>query len=139
MNHPSDKHYNSKASLIFMLIKISQADGDENSRELSFIKEVANRLGLSDKNVHEIKNSKDFELDLPRGEQERLYMFFHALQLVEIDKKILSEEIDLLKKIGFKLGINPHLVNDLVSLYIEYLGKDIDSELLSEVISKYLN
>jgi len=139
MNHPSDKHYNSKASLIYLLIKMSQADGDENIKELAFIKEIGHRLGLNDENILEIKENKAFELNLPRNEQERLYMFFHALQLVEIDKKILSEEIDLLKKTGLKLGLNPLLVSDLINLYINHLGKEIDANKLSALITKYLN
>jgi hypothetical protein len=118
---------------------MSQADGDENIKELAFIKEIGHRLGLNDENILEIKENKAFELNLPRNEQERLYMFFHALQLVEIDKKILSEEIDLLKKIGFKLSLNPLLVSDLVNLYINHLGKEIDANSLSAIITKYLN
>ncbi|MFP5470399.1 MAG: TerB family tellurite resistance protein [Bacteroidia bacterium] len=139
MNHPSENKYNHKASLIYLLIKMAEADNEIHYKELAFIREIAHRIGLSDADIDNIKKHKNFELDIPSNEQERVYMFFHALQLVEIDRKILEDEIELLKKIGFRMGINPLLVNDLVTIYVNNLGKEISVDELSQTIAKYLN
>jgi hypothetical protein len=134
-----EETYKQKASLIFLLIKTAQADNEEQQIEWLFIEEVANKLQLSNVQLIEIKQEKNLQLSIPKTENDRIYFFFHCLQLVELDKKITSSEIDLLKKIGFKLGLNPMLVNDLVALYINHLGKQINPLLVEQIIKKYLN
>lgn len=128
-----------KYSLIALLFKTAQVDNDEHVNELAFIKDVANKFSISNQQLIEIKHAKNLVLTLPKSENDRIYFFFHCLQLVELDKKITTSEIDFIKKIGFKLGINPLLTNDLIALYINHMGKSINPETVEGIIKKYLN
>lgn len=135
----SNNNNNYKASLIYILYKIAQADNDEHIHETAFIQEVAHKLGFSNKELIEIKSNDEFEVSIPKNEHDRIYFFFHALQLVEIDNKILKQEVELLKQIGFKLGINPLLVIDLVNLYISKITQTPNSQDVSDILKKYMN
>jgi hypothetical protein len=128
-----------KYSLIALLFKTAQVDNNEHVNELAFIKDVANKFSISNQQLIEIKHAKNLSLTLPKTENDRIYFFFHCLQLIELDKKITTNEIDFIKKIGFKLGINPLLTNDLIALYINHMGKSINPKVVEEIIKKYLN
>ena len=52
---------------------------------------------------------QDNLIEFPEG-VENIYLKTHK---IELDKKITSKEIEILKKIGFKFAFNPLLVNNL--------------------------
>ena len=126
-----------KQTLIYILNKLSIADGEKSPEELSFISEIVKRFDLTDEKYLEAISSHFFEL--PKKEDDRLFFFFHSLQLIEIDKKITASEIELLKKVGFRLGLSPLIVNDLIDLYLTHLGEAIPSNRIPEILKKYLN
>jgi uncharacterized tellurite resistance protein B-like protein len=135
----NSQHQQLKYSLIALLFKTAQVDNDEHVNELAFIKDVANKFSISNQQLIEIKHAKNLVLTLPKSENDRIYFFFHCLQLVELDKKITTSEIDFIKKIGFKLGVNPLLTNDLIMLYVNHMGKSISPANVEGIIKKYLN
>jgi uncharacterized tellurite resistance protein B-like protein len=135
----NSQHQQLKYSLIALLFKTAQVDNDEHVNELAFIKDVANKFSISNQQLIEIKHAKNLVLTLPKSENDRIYFFFHCLQLVELDKKITTSEIDFIKRIGFKLGVNPLLTNDLIMLYVNHMGKSINPATVEGIIKKYLN
>lgn len=127
-----------KKSLIYLLNELAEVDGSADKMELKFIDDVARQLHLTTEDVSEIK-SPQFKLHLPKNENERILFFFHALQLVELDRKILSSELSLLKKLGFKLGLNPLLVDDLLKMFLSNLSRPIPPDKIPRILKKYLN
>lgn len=130
---------NNKLTLIYILNEIAGVDGEKSPIELKFINEISKRLNLSIEKVIEFKSKENVKLTIPKSENDRIFFFFHVLQIIEIDKKITKSEIDIVKKVGFKLGLNPLMVNDLIDLYLSHLGESIPSEKIPMILKKYIN
>lgn len=127
---------NEKYTLIFLLKQVAKADGEESLNERKFIANTIEKLNLND---GEIVESKNFKPEFPKSENDRIFFFFHALQMVEMDSKIIEPEIEILKRAGFKLGLNPLLVNDLIQLHINHLGEFIPRDKIPFLLKKYMN
>ena len=132
----SEEH---KETLIYILNQIADVDGERDIEEIKFISEIARRLHLTEDQKAKVNSSDDFEMNIPKSENDRIYFFFHALQLVEMDNRITSLEIEALKKVGFKLGLSPLLVKDLIELYVSHLGESISFDKIPFILKKYLN
>ena len=123
-----------------MLIKLSNADHKIDANEARFIRDVAKKLGLSEKDVINIdKHPEKLHFALPDTLLERMQQFYHLLFLMGIDGEITHEEREMCRELGFRLCLNPSLMDDLINLMIDNLSQRIPEGEMLEAVKKYLN
>ena len=127
-------------SYLALLIKMAQSDNEEHESETMYIEHVATQMGLNDEDIKEVRqNLSEYKLIIPSDEHDRLVIFYHLLFLMKIDNKVVEEEMDLCRDLGFQLGLNPLLTDDLINLMAEYANKELPENRMLEEVRKYMN
>jgi len=133
---------NKKKTLIALLVQLNQSDHRNHTNEIKFIEAVGSKMGLSSDEIYDIRlGNHDFEINMPKQEDERMLFFMHLIHLIKIDNEIAPQEEFLIKDIGLKLGINTMLISELVDAYKKEIdsGQKLSADRMKETIRKYLN
>ena len=129
-----------KESYIAVLLMLAEADNRDHINEERFINHVAIRLGLTEQDVKAIdKHPENLTFDFPKDEQSRMNLLYHLLFLMKIDGSVGTSEIKLCHEIGLRLGFNYQMVDELIGVMTEYIGKTIPQNKLLNIVKKYLN
>ena len=140
MNFYTDASDEQKKSYLHLLIQISKADNKIHQNEARFIDDMARRLGISEEVTHELLDlNKNVDLSLPKDVTERMRMFYHMLFLIGIDGEITEDEKEICKELGFRLCLNPPLMDDLIDIMVENLNKNVPEDKMVEAVIKYMN
>jgi len=140
MEQYSSYDINIKKSYLLMLIKIEEADKKIDVNEEAFISFIAGKLGLTDEDIKDIRqNPGKFEFKLPDNIGDRLRIFYSLLYMMGIDGEIDKSEKEMCRKLGFRLCINPILMDDLIDIMVDNLNKRIPEDQMLEAVKKYLN
>ena len=103
---------------ISMLVHLSKVDNNLADAESELIHYIGEQNGLSKEEVDEIvENPKEIPSfrSLPR--QDKFQYLFDVIQLMKVDGKVFSSEINFAEKMALKLGFKPGVVSEL-SAYI---------------------
>jgi hypothetical protein len=131
---------NVRKSYLLMLIKLGDADHKIDRNEARFINDVAKKLGLTEKDIENIHlHPEEFRFTLPDNMLDRMRQFYHLLFLMGIDGEITTEEREMCRRLGFRLCLNPPLMDDLIHGMIDNLNKRIPEGEMLEMVKKYLN
>ena len=123
-----------------MLIRMSRADGRHHVNEDKMIREIARRMNISEEELDEIRERPlSVKFTLPETEDERLVVLYHLLFIMRIDQNISPEEKDLCREMGFRLGLNPLMVQDMIDVMADHLDQKLPDELLLATIKRYRN
>ena len=135
-----EREYKEKLSHLNDLIKLSRIDGYESSIESNFIESVAERLGVSNNDLNDLK-SGEIEIDFspPRYEYQIIPQFHRIILLMGIDRMIYKEEIQFCLELGLRMGLNPNAVKEIVDKMIFYPNNIIPAEELESIFKKYYN
>ena len=106
-------NYNQKLSLLHNLLKLTRADHFESDCEVDFIYQIGAKLNVLKKDIDGLL-SKKIEFQPPKEEHQRIVLFYTFLLVMKIDGKLSKEEIFVCREIGFKLGLNPFAVQNLL-------------------------
>lgn len=129
-----------KQTYIAMLYKVSIADGKIHEFEDSYIRRIAERLSVNNEDLANIMEKPNTHITkLPETYPQRIEFFYNLLFMMGIDNEITKSEKELCKEIGFKLCFNPMLMEDLINIMIEHLGKNIPSNEVVNAVLKYQN
>ena len=129
-----------KQSIIALLVKLHKADELSDSSNMSYIRQVAQYLGLNLSETEEvIKNVDDYTLVPPNSEEERMQILYFLLFQMKSDAIATHEEIKLIKEFGFRLGFHENLTTDMIQLILENLYKKVPPLAMVEIIKKYQN
>ena len=136
----SQNNIDIKKSYLLMIIKLSKADHKIDPNEARFVKDLAAKLELSDAEVHNIEqHPEELHFTLPDNMLERMQQFYHLLFLMGIDGEITRDEREMCRELGFRLCLNPPLMDDLINIMIDNLSKRIPEGEMLNAIKKYLN
>ncbi len=140
MNMNSLKHIQTKKSYLLMLIRMSEADNTVQPDEEAFILAVTRSLGLTVDDLENVKKHPDsFPFTLPATMEERIKEFYNLLILMGIDGVISPEEKELCRQLGFRLLLNPPLINDLIDLIVDNINRKIPEDQMLRAVFKYMN
>lgn len=129
-----------KLTYLSFLTKIAFADGVLNEWEDKYIDNIASRLGISDEEKYSIQaDPSKYEVRLPDTLAQRVEFFYNLLFMMGIDNDITKDEKELCKKIGFNLCFNPMLMDDLIEIMVENLGKKVPVDQVIQAVIKYQN
>lgn len=134
------KGLKAKETYIAVLLMLAEADNREHLNEIRFINHVASRLGLTEQDVQRIdQHPEELHFVLPKDEQTRMNLLYHLLFLMKIDGRVGEKEKTLCHEIGLRLGFNYKMVDELISVMDQHIGKTITQNVLLDIIKKYMN
>jgi hypothetical protein len=119
---------------------LAEADDREHPNELRFINHVAGRLGMSVSEVREIdKDPTNLTFELPHTAVDRMTLMYDMLWLMKIDGAVVQDEKDLVMEIGLRLGFRQSMIEELIDVISQYIGKPVPPNALLDIIRKYSN
>lgn len=135
-----DKVYEIKKSYLAMLIMIRDADHNYSEWEEQFIENIATRLSISKADMDLVyRNPKANITQLPETYAQRIEFFYNLLFLMGIDNNVNRQEIEMCRQIGFKLCFNPLLMEDLIQIIVDNLGRKVPVNDVIKAVLKYQN
>lgn len=117
-----DNFFNSEAkknrkSHISNLLSVAIADGQLASAEVTFVRAVADRYGLTDKEFNELTSGKKVPFHKPESKEEQFAQLWEMFLLMIVDNDRHPREIAILKEVAVKFGINSTIVDDMNSVF----------------------
>ena len=127
-----------KKSIISELIQLSKVDGHVSENETGLIKQVGNMIGLQDFEMLDLfKHPVKFKPET--SHLDRIVQFQRLVLLANVDEKLTSEEIEHLKKMGLRLGLNPKAVTEVLVRMKDYPNNVIPPNDLLDIYKKHMN
>jgi len=115
-----DNLYEEKVSHLNDLIKLSRIDGRENLNEINFINSVADRLGISRKDLKQIREkSSKVNFSLPDDMYQLMMQYHRLIVLMGIDRIISQEEKDFCTRLGLKMKLKKAAINEIIDKAID--------------------
>lgn len=127
-----------KLSLLTELIKLAKCDNKVREQEYLFLLSVAQSLEVSKEEFDQLFNNY-IELKPPKSEFERILQFHRLVLLMNIDRETSKKEINFLKDIGIRIGLNPNATNRVLAKMNEYPNKVIPADELIEIFKENYN
>ena len=123
-----------------LLVEMSMVDNHLSANERRMIEDVAEKLAVEKWDLDAIlENPSEVPFVLPNTEDERLFIFFHLLFLMKMDSQVKPVEEELCRKLGFKLGLSPLLVNDMIRVIKESVHSPMEPGALLKLVKTHRN
>jgi hypothetical protein len=133
-----DNFYEEKISHLNDLIMLSRIDGRENLNEINFINSVADRLGISRKDLKEIRDKSSKVSFTPPEDMYQTMMQYHRLiVLMGIDRIIANEEKDFCIKLGLKMKLKKAAINEIIDRAIDTPRHIISVDDVEQIFYRY--
>ena len=130
-----------KKAIIALMYKVAGLDNGMQVSEEYFIIDTAQKFGLADSEVLNIKaDPEKYPLSVPHSEQERMTILYYLLFLIKFDGEITDDEVAWIKQIGLKFGFRDELTTDYIRLMKKYIDDtDLLPDEMIDVIKKFKN
>jgi len=127
-----------KLSLLTELIKLAQCDQKVREQEYEFLLTIARSLEVS-KDDFDALFKKYIEFTPPESEFERILQFHRLVLLMNVDQETSDSEIEFIKDIGIRIGLNPLATNRVLAEMDRYPEKVIPPDKLIEIFKEQYN
>ncbi len=115
-----DHLYEEKISHLNDLINLSKIDGNEALNEVNFINSVADRLGISRKDLKALKEkSSKITFTPPRDIYQIMMQYHRLIVLMGIDRIIAEEEKELCVDLGLKMNLKREAIEEIIDKAID--------------------
>ena len=125
--------------VIRVLRSLSIADDALTHGELDLIRKVANYYGLTSDEVDDELIRFAPIIAVPTNENERIKILYYMLYLIKADFVVDQEEVEIVHHFGLRLGFRENMLNKLIEIAIENIGKGLPIEKMLDTIRQYLN
>ncbi|NKI32933.1 TerB family tellurite resistance protein [Croceivirga thetidis] len=130
--------YEEKIGILSQMIAFAQSDHSIKESEYDFIFNVAQTLGVTKKAFDELLGDAP-EPVMPKKLGERIVQFHRLLLLMNIDQKQQLSELKKLHEMGFKLGLSPAAIEEVLSEMHKYPNFAIPPKKLIEIFRNHYN
>lgn len=127
-----------KLSLLTELIKLARCDNQVREQEYTFLLTIAESLQVS-KGDFDSLFEQYIEFTPPESEFDRILQFHRLVLLMNVDQETSDSEVEFLKEIGIRLGLNPNATNRVLATMHNYPNKVIPPEKLIEIFKENYN
>lgn len=127
-----------KLSLLAELINLARVDQPIHEMEHHFLLAIAQQLGITNEEFETLINQK-VDFTPPVNEFDRILQLQRLILLSNIDLKINEKEINLIKELSVKMGLNPLAVNEVLIKMNEFENKIIPPPILIEIFARNYN
>ena len=127
-----------KLSLLTELIKLAKCDHKVREQEYRFLLTIAQSLNVSREDFDSLFE-KYIEFTPPESEFDRILQFHRLVLLMNVDQETSDSELEFVKDIGIRIGLNPDATNLVLVKMNEYPNKVIPPDKLIEIFKAYYN
>lgn len=127
-----------KLSLLADLVKLANADNDFREEEQQFIYAIAMQMGVSPQDYTRIFNG-NINFIPPKLESNRILQFQRLILVMSVDGDASPKEIQLIKQLGLKMGLNPMAINTVLNEMHNYKNNMLPPNRLIEIFKQYHN
>ena len=127
-----------KLSLLKELIKLAQCDQKVREQEYEFLLTIARSLEVR-KDDFDALFEKYIEFTPPESEFERILQFHRLVLLMNVDQDTSDSEIEFIKDIGIRIGLNPLATNRVLNEMNKYPDKVIPPDKLIAIFKEQYN
>lgn len=127
-----------KLSLLTELIKFARCDHKVREQEYKFLLAIAKSLNVSKEDFDQLFENY-IEFTPPESEVDRILQFHRLVLLMNIDKETSNEEIEFIKDVGIRMGLNPMITNQVLTEMNNYPDKIIPPERLISIFKEQYN
>jgi len=132
------KRMKEKLSLLTELIKLAQCDHEVREQEYRFLQTIAQSLNVSKEDFDSLFEEY-IEFTPPKSEFERILQFHRLVLLMNVDQETSDLEVDFLKDIGIRIGLNPEATDRVLDQMNKYPNKVIPPDKLIEIFKEHYN
>ena len=127
-----------KLSILTELIKLAKVDMEFGDEEYQFLQVIANLLEI-EKEQLDLLVLKYVEFTPPPLEVDRILQFQRLVLLANVDMKLDSSELNMLKKAGLKLGLNLEAVEIVLTEMKKSKNGMVPADRLIKIFKVYHN
>jgi hypothetical protein len=127
-----------KLSLLTELIKLARCDHEVREQEYEFLLTIARSLQVGKKEFDQLFHAY-IEFTPPASEFDRILQFHRLVLLMNIDQETSQSELEFIKDIGIRLGLNPMATNQVLKAMNAYPDRVIPPEKLIEIFKRQYN
>ncbi len=127
--------------LLKILVHVSVADGAIQVEEFSYLVGICKTLNIDPERIRDFIHVREQEIMeiMPVNEEERMYFLYHALFMMNADKKVDVGEEVYVYKLGFKLGFSEVQTRDFIELMKYHTLDDIPKDAMMNIVRKHNN
>ena len=127
-----------KLSLLTELIKLARCDHKVREQEYNFLLTIAQSLNVRKEDLDSLFDQY-IDFTPPESEFERILQFHRLVLLMNVDIETSDIEIEFLKDIGIRIGLNPMATNRVLAEMNLYPNKVIPPDKLIEIFKEQYN
>lgn len=127
-----------KLSLLTELIKLARCDHEVREQEYEFLLAIARSLNVNKADFDSLFD-KYIEFTPPESEFERILQFHRLVLLMNVDQETGDSEMEYIRDIGIRIGLNPMATNKVLTEMNKYPNKVIPPEKLIEIFKEQYN
>jgi len=124
--------------MIEQMIEFTTMNSIKNEKEIPFIAQLIEQMGLTKNDVLHLFNSH-IKTQLPPKETDRIIQFYRLCLLTLIDEKITFEELSKLRNVGINMGLSPTATEEIIRMLQENNGKVLSPQKLIEIFKVNMN
>jgi len=129
---------NEKLGLLAQLVQMAQADDKIRDIEFQFLLSLAAQMGVTKEDFKRIFE-ENIEFKPPKFEADRIMQFQRLILLMNVDLEINERELDYIKDLGIRMGLQPSATNTVLKEMHNYENKIIPPERLIEIFRTHHN
>jgi hypothetical protein len=132
--------FEAKKNHLLMLYSLVSHDDVVSGYKEHFISNIATSLGLTEVELDEVIDSAAcIECPIPKDEGSRVGYFYHLLFLLSMHGKLADRDRELCRSMGFRLCLNPLMVNELIELTFTNEGREIPKDEMLNTVKRHYN
>lgn len=133
-----EKEYQEKLSLLSELIKLARVDEQVKEIEFQFLFAIAIQLQV-EKTDFEKLFDEYIQFTPPKLESDRILQFQRLILLMHIDLDVHSEQINMIKELGIRMGLAPSATNEILRTMNDYPNKIVPVDKLIQLFQVHHN
>ncbi len=134
----SDITIGEKLGLLKQLILVANADGKIKEAEYQLLVGLAANLGVTQEQLEQVF-LPGIEVTMPKTLGDRILQFHRMILLMNVDMDASPAEIEMIRKMGIMLGLNPQAIELVLNEMRTYSNNLIPPDRMVQIFSKYLN
>ena len=129
---------NDKINQLSELIGLILSDGKVKEEEYNFLIKIAREMGISQVKV-DCLFGKESTFSPPKNEFDRIVQFYRLVLLMNVDKDTNLNELDYIKDLAIRMGLNPLATNKILEIMEQYPEKKVPVDVLIGIFKENHN
>lgn len=127
-----------KLGLLKQLILVANADGKIKEAEYQLMLGLAGHMNVSKEDFEKVFEP-GIEIAMPKNDADRILQFHRMILMLNVDADASPIEIDMVRKMGIMLGLNPQAIEIVFEEMKTYPNNLIPPDRMVQIFTKYMN